>query len=168
MQLALDAAGVADLSRRFGDLHDSVIRRFSCSFPAPARVEIEIEALALDATWWRLTLVVSGVSELRLAEGVAIWGNAASWDVTTHHADGTATHETRPRDLSDLRLGGPTNQVILASAIHVVQDGLFVDLAPADAEPSAVTDPAAWRRSTFYVFGRSGEARLESLGPTDS
>jgi hypothetical protein len=164
MRIPLDATGVADLTGRFGDLHDSVIRRFSGTLGSASRVEIEVEALALDGTWWRLTLSIDRVTELRLAEGVAIWGNAASSEITTNHPDGTATHETRPRDLSDLRLGAPTNQVIFGAAIHVVTDGVFVDLAPRDiVQPAAVTDPAEWRRSTFYVFGRHGEARLEPL-----
>jgi len=163
MRIELDAMGVADLARRFGDLHDSVIRRFSCVLESPPRIEIALDALALDGAWWRLTLVVRHVSEFRLAEGVAIWGNATSWEVTTNHPDGTATRETRPRELGDLGLSGPTNQVIFAAAIHVVPDGIFVDLSPsALVDPLAERDPAAWRRSTFYVFGRSGEALVEA------
>jgi hypothetical protein len=164
MRIELDATGVAELARRFGELHDSVIRRFSCIFVPAALMEIGIEALALDGVWWRLTLAVSGVSEFRLAEGVAVWGNEASREVTTNHPDGTTTREMKPRDLGNLRLGGPTNRVIFAAAIHVVPEGIFVDLSPRDlVAPSADPDPASWRTSTFYVFGRTGEALLEPL-----
>ena len=138
-----------------------MIRRVACVFESPIRaIEVEFEALAVDGTWWRLTLAITGVSEFRLAEGVAIWGNATTWDVTTNHADGTATHETRTRDLADLTIGGPSNQVIFDAAIHVVPAGVFVDLDPYDV---GSTDPADWRRSTFYVFGRAGEAQLVAI-----
>jgi len=164
MRIPLDTDGVAILTRRFGELHDSVIRRFSCAFGSPSRVEIELDALALDGAWCRLTLVMDHVSEFRLAQGAAIWGNATSYDITLNHPDGTTARETRPRDLANLALGGPTNQVIFAAAIHVIAGGVFVDLSPNDlVNPAAEADPASWRRSTFYVFGRSGEALVDPV-----
>ena len=164
MRIPLDADGVANLTGRFGELHDSVIRSFSCAFGSPSRVEIELEALALDGVWCRLTLVVDQVSEFRLAQGAAIWENAASYDVTLNHPDGPTTRKSNRRDLGNLALGAPTNQVIFAAAIHVVAGGVFVDLAPDDlVQPSADPDPASWRKSTFYVFGRAGEAQVEPL-----
>lgn len=43
-------------------------------------------------------------------------------------------------------------------------EGVFVDLSPDDgSDPAAVSDPAEWRKSTFYVFGKSGEASFEPL-----
>ena len=163
MRIELDASGARELHGRFGDLHDSVIRKVSWDLDVPRSVAVEIDALALDGTWWRVVLIVHGVSELRLAEGVAIWNNQAEWQVTTHHADGTAITETRPRDLSDLCLGGPTNKVIYGAAIHVVPEGVLVDLSPADVEAAAGSAPSEWRRSTFYVFGKSAEARASPL-----
>ncbi|MCX5744529.1 MAG: hypothetical protein NT062_18720 [Proteobacteria bacterium] len=163
MRLDLDPPGVAELAARFGDLHDAVIRGVNCAFDGPARIELDLDVRALDGSWWQLTIALRGVSEFRLAEGVAIWGDSPTWDVTTHHPDGHATHETRVRDYGDLALGGPTNQVIYGAAIHLVSEGIFVDLAPADLGAVATTDPAAWRRSTFYVFARTGVAVLVPL-----
>ncbi len=161
--MRLDTGGVADLVGRFGDLHDSVIRKVSWELDVPRSVEVEIDALALGGTWWRVVFVVEGVSELRLAEGVAIWNNAREWLVTTHHADGSAVTETRARDLADLRLGGPTNQVIFGAAIHLVPEGVLVDLSPADAGAVVSCDPAEWRKSTFYVLGKTAEAHVSPL-----
>lgn len=161
--MRLDAGGVADLVGRFGDLHDSVIRKVSWELDVPRCVALEIDALALDGTWSRVVLTVEGVSELRLAEGAAIWNNEPSWRVTTHHADGSAVTETRARDLTDLRLSGPTNQVIFEAAIHVVPEGVLIDLSPVNAGAPVSTSPAEWRSSTFYIFGKSATARVSPL-----
>ena len=164
MKIALDDAGVKELTARFGDFHDSVIRGFSSAFTSPTHVSVSLDALALDGTWWRVVLLVNGVGELRLAEGAAIYGNAPSYELATVQPDGTNKRETRTRDYGDLALGSPTNQVIYAAAIHVAAEGVFVDLSPADVvDPSATRDPAEWRKSTFYVLGKSGEATFEPL-----
>ncbi len=163
MKVPLDAEGVAALAARFGEFHDSVIRRFGCTYGEKGACEIELEAMDLEGAWHRVTMVVQHVSEFRLTEGPAVWGNAPTWDVTVHHADGTSTEESRPRDYSDLGLGGATNQVIYAAAIHATPRGPFVDLAPASHEPSKDLDPVSWRKSTFYVFGRSGYASVEPV-----
>lgn len=164
IQIALDDAGVKELTSRFGDFHDSVIRGFSSAFTSPTHLSLSLDALAVDGTWWRVVLLVKGVAEMRLAEGAAIHGNVATYELGTVQADGTIERETCTRDYSDLALGSPTNQVIYAAAIHVAPEGVFVDLSPDDTtDPSAVSDPAQWRKSTFYVFGKSGEATLEPL-----
>lgn len=165
--IALDEAGVLELRRRFGDLHDSVLRRFSHAFGG--RTSVGIEALDCSGTWHWLELVLDGVTEFRLAEGAAIWGNVDAYELSSTGADGSVTRSTATRGLRDLRCGSPTNQVLFAAAVHAVPEGVFVDLAPAElVDPAAVGDPAEWRKSTFYLFGRRGFARIASLASEHS
>jgi hypothetical protein len=70
-----DGDGVAVLAGTFGDLHDSVLRAFACRYGASIAVTLDLDAPALDGTWWRLSLDVVDVTELRVTEGVAIWAN---------------------------------------------------------------------------------------------